>query len=57
MRRQAKRQPSRGVGDELQKLWESIVARGRRYEEGVDRLRAPPVTSARDSTNYGGFED
>ena len=39
MRRQAKRRPSRGVGDEMQKRWESIVARERRYEEGVDKLR------------------
>ncbi len=47
MRRQAKRQPSRGVGDELQNRWESIVARERRYEAGVDKLRAPRASGPR----------
>ena len=47
MRRQAKRRPSRRVGDELQKRWESIVARERRYQEGVDKLRAPRASGPR----------
>ena len=42
MRRQAKRRPSRGVGDELQNRWESIIVReGATRKEWTNCKRLP----------------